>query len=1069
MTADRRKTGAFAARIVRITLIVVFITVFAAMAMSFASVAKMASSDAKSRQVMAIHAITQRVQSRFSTVSLAVRRTIAGLAAADMSSDSAMRLAFESTAPYFDEVIIARRDGEVLFSQVVRRPGSEPGVIEGVLDAARGGATGPLSLVSESGSWRLWFVESGVDAQGSPFYVVARMNTGFLDDTSKALALSGLIERRVFIIEGPRVISTAPADGELDWDTVRWSADSAFDGGVRVQTKDGEELHGRYDAIGLSHGLEWRVVVLEPVMGEVRAVLTTVAPLMGVLAIGGATALLIAWYVAYWLAAPLRDLERIARGAAAGNYVRTPSTTRGDEIGALFDAMSAVALRLNALQDVSRLMAGAIDLDQVLDAVFSAIRHLTSSDPIAVYLLNDEESAWAPVRTEGEELSGALSVHVAEADWIDQVLASRETVVLIDPPAAVRAALPNLDSGARLVIIPLLRQEERLGVVLIAENPISALGEAELSTLLAFCAQASVAIHTTMLFERENKARGTSETLRSVAERLVRADTLDEALSDVEELVETHFGAAVVRVVVDDPRLLGVADRDEAEGELRTRASEILKSSASEPLVVALSADGPDAAALGDQLGADFLSLIPIGRATGHGATMIIGMSDRMLSGRELQIAHAIAGEIELALENAYLFRRALVRADNLETVLYISQAVSSSLQVNIVLSRVLDVVEKILEADAVALMLYEPQNKVLTTKMGRGGIPAEILGMALAPGEDIAGQVFSRREPVVIHNLNHSKAGIGAFAVSVGLQSLIAVPLLARGHSLGVLMVFSRTDESFNEDDTALLQTFASQAAMAIDTARLYSREHDIARILQSSILPEALPDLPEIEAESIYIPAGEHSEIGGDYYDVFRGPQGSIWVVIGDVCGKGVAAATKTTMIRYIVRALALAGHGPKEILEDANDMVSEREDTSDILTLLVCRYDPASREIRWANGGHPPALLSRVGGAGGRLDTTGPLLGAAPGISYDECSLLLEPGDRIVLFTDGVTEARRGSIFFGEERVRALLEQGKGVPETARAVLSAVRSFAQGELRDDVAILVISPTGETTGEVR
>ena len=159
-----------------------------------------------------------------------------------------------------------------------------------------------------------------------------------------------------------------------------------------------------------------------------------------------------------------------------------------------------------------------------------------------------------------------------------------------------------------------------------------------------------------------------------------------------------------------------------------------------------------------------------------------------------------------------------------------------------------------------------------------------------------------------------------------------------------------------------------------------MYSREHDVASILQASILPGDLPEFAEIEAASVYEPAGADVEIGGDYYDLFRAPDESIWFAIADVCGKGVVAATKTSMIKYSVRSLVAAGLGPANVLGEVNRMVVATGETSDIVTLWVGRYDPSAGELSWSSGGHPPAALLRPGaGEVEWLSPTGPLLGA------------------------------------------------------------------------------------------
>ena len=227
---------------------------------------------------------------------------------------------------------------------------------------------------------------------------------------------------------------------------------------------------------------------------------------------------------------------------------------------------------------------------------------------------------------------------------------------------------------------------------------------------------------------------------------------------------------------------------------------------------------------------------------------------------------------------------------------------------------------------------------------------------------------------------------------------------------------------------------------------------------MLQQSILPEALPDFPELRTASVYAPAGEDTEIGGDYYDLFRVKDGSIWFAIADVAGKGVEAATKTSMIKYALRSFAAAGLEPAQVLGELNRMTAESGDPSEIVTVWVGRYVPSDGVLEWANGGHPAGLVKRADGSFARLATTGPLLGAIAEVTYEQESIELEAGDEILLYTDGVTEARRGNVFFGEERVKESFERSSDALDAARDLLESVRRYVEAELRDDIAILVL-----------
>jgi serine phosphatase RsbU (regulator of sigma subunit) len=587
-----------------------------------------------------------------------------------------------------------------------------------------------------------------------------------------------------------------------------------------------------------------------------------------------------------------------------------------------------------------------------------------------------------------------------------------------------------------------------------------------------FSAQAAVAVQNSRLFAVETESRRVSDGLRRIAERLARPDGLNATLHEIEEIVADLFGASEATFAFADRSALGLppADKQSWDADLLNLAfRRLAPGDTVQPVVVR---PGEDEAAdlLIERSGAAQLMLVPVALDRLHGAVLGLALPELQGSRRDAELATSVANELALALENAYLYEQAVSRANNLETIFRISQAVGSSLQVNVVLNRVLDVVQKILSADALALMTYDQRRRTITTAMARGAVSPDLVDRVFTPADDIPGYVFTTGVPATYKDLHEGMGGIAGDAASHGLRSLLAVPLLARGRSIGVLTVFSAEMAAFSEEDKNTLQTFASQAALAIDTARLYSREHEVATILQHSIVPGALAEFDEIETGSVYAPAGGDAEIGGDYYDLFRTSDGRIMFAIADVCGKGVVAATKTSMIKYSVRSLAAAGLSPARILGEVNRMVTETGDPSDIVTLWVGRFDPAVDKLTWASGGHPAGLLlSADDDECTSLSATGPLLGALNDVVYGEQTVRMAADDALLLYTDGVTEARSGNAFFGEERVFAALRTGGSADEIAQRLLVSVRRFVRSELRDDVAVLVLKVRGKLPGRPR
>jgi PAS domain S-box-containing protein len=241
-----------------------------------------------------------------------------------------------------------------------------------------------------------------------------------------------------------------------------------------------------------------------------------------------------------------------------------------------------------------------------------------------------------------------------------------------------------------------------------------------------------------------------------------------------------------------------------------------------------------------------------------------------------------------------------------------------------------------------------------------------------------------------------------------------------------------------------------------------------NLARTLQESLLPPDLPDIGGAEVAARYHPAGDGSDIGGDFYDVFQISDLEWCAVMGDVCGKGAGAARLTALARYTLRAAATRSGSIVRNLETLNGALLRQSDEdrrrgdNRFATASLVRFhaDEEGLVVRAGSGGHPPPLVVRNDGSVASVSCRGSLLGMFDQVSFQPAELRLATGEALVLYTDGVTEARRGTEEFGEERLIELLRchAGRSATEITGAIEAAVLAFQDGIARDDVAILAI-----------
>jgi PAS domain S-box-containing protein len=294
------------------------------------------------------------------------------------------------------------------------------------------------------------------------------------------------------------------------------------------------------------------------------------------------------------------------------------------------------------------------------------------------------------------------------------------------------------------------------------------------------------------------------------------------------------------------------------------------------------------------------------------------------------------------------------------------------------------------------------------------------------------------------------------------GMRSVIIVPMTTRGRTLGALsFVNGNSGRRFDEQDVELAQELARRCATAVDNARLYTERSYIARTLQESLLPVELPDIPGVEAAARFRPTGEGNEVGGDFYDMFESGDRGWTVVMGDVCGKGPDAAAVTALARYTLRAAAMREQVPSRSLAVLNEALLRQRDDRRFCTVAYAYIEKLDRGARVgiASGGHPLPLVLRVDGSVEPVGAPGTLLGVVPDPDLEDRSLLLEPGDALVFYTDGVIESR-GDSSLDERRLAELVATcaGAGADAIAAKVEEAAVLSQGGRPRDDIAVLVL-----------
>ncbi len=409
------------------------------------------------------------------------------------------------------------------------------------------------------------------------------------------------------------------------------------------------------------------------------------------------------------------------------------------------------------------------------------------------------------------------------------------------------------------------------------------------------------------------------------------------------------------------------------------------------------------------------------------------------------------------------------------QLLLQISHKVRDTLDLDVILNHLLDSVRMVVDYQAGGIFVLNtalvypraerPTN--LIAGVARRGFDPNPSGTdpMLTFGQGIVGHVIHTGECVVVPDVSQdARYVVGREAT----RSEIAVPIVRSDQTIGALNLESDHLDAFDESDVEVLRFFADAAAISIEKGMLHRQLVDqkrveeqlhIAHDMQQRLLPAHSPDVPGYDIAGICLPT---HEVGGDYYDYIDLADGMLGLVVADVSGEGIPAALVMTAFRALIRTQARSRWSPADIAQLVNRILPEFTGQANFVTAIYGILNPVEDKFRYANCGHNPPLVLRANGEIELLDRTGPLLGVIPQAHYSTEEVLLAPGDRLVLYTDGIVEAaNQDGQIFGTERLTHLpaLKLSNPAEKLITAIIQATNEFSGLEsFEDDVAIVVV-----------
>ncbi len=393
------------------------------------------------------------------------------------------------------------------------------------------------------------------------------------------------------------------------------------------------------------------------------------------------------------------------------------------------------------------------------------------------------------------------------------------------------------------------------------------------------------------------------------------------------------------------------------------------------------------------------------------------------------------------------------------EVLMEVASQSTRSLEPGELGERILEVARRLLGATHGSVHLVDPRTEA-TDRVAEFGFLQETSVASQDPGvvdDDPASRAIATGRVQISEAQTAPPSSSEPGAAGTESHREITFPAKAHGRTYGLVTLGFSAQSVFGEHEVSLYETIGDQLGIALENIRQFQAERRIADWLQEALL--SMPrSVSGIEFAHTYRSSTEAARVGGDFYDLFELKEGRIGVSIGDVAGKGIDAAVLTSLAKHTIRAHAFeGGKTPAQVLSLTNQVIHEATRPESFVTIFFATIDLNDGRLICANAGHTAAALVHRDGTITSLAQTGPPAGAFEGVQFGLAEARLGFGELLFLYSDGLTEARRGDEFYGEERLLALLSKVRSDPQSVlREVLDDVMLFSGGDLRDDMAVL-------------
>jgi phosphoserine phosphatase RsbU/P len=737
----------------------------------------------------------------------------------------------------------------------------------------------------------------------------------------------------------------------------------------------------------------------------------------------------------------------------------------------IFEWEQERAREATALYQAARTIEEAQELDDILSSSTEVFTRLAGVDRCIVFLKDSRKSFFAVASASGlstdqEEFFSSFRLSISK-------LSSKNKQSLFQGTPITFSSAPEEGSGFEkftnllptyaCLVLPLKSQDRLLGLIFLdSSKGAHHFSSASVRQLLTLSLQLANAIQRASLIQKLQENLGPLKALYQVSTAITGTLSLPRVIRlIVDQAVELLDSVSCALLVLDETgesfRIETSGPENEAFQQPSFQARMAKQSVESKkPHAHYNDQDDTDESVQKELVAHGFgglLSVPLIAKKRMVGVLNCFVPPSIRFRQQEIRLIKGFANQAAIAVDNARLHGMIRFKMNELGTLFEVSKAVTSTLQLPRVLEEIVYHVRTILNAEACVLMLKEGNHlKVKAIK----GLEPEQHKESIAVGEGPAGVAVKTGQTLVYHEEKPLPITDPNTIIRTGLS----VPIKTRGNIIGLINVYYKDYVDHTPAQLSLLSTLCGQAAVAIENARLFADKERVTELLRSSLIPDEKMSFKNLLIGHRFIPS---QDLSGDYYDLIPLGDKKCGFVIADVSGKGPEAAIQTIRAKHVIRSYATAGYGPAKILTMLNQHVlKSSSDMTRAVTVFYAEACLREMTLTYACAGHEqPLYWEGPETEAELLKADGIMIGAWAEAEFEEKSHSIAPGSWLLMYTDGLTEARSPSgEFFGLERIKNILEkhEGNSAQRLVNRLYSRIRKFTRERITDDFSLLAV-----------